>query len=153
VWIFDFEQTLMCSYVYVKPGVALDTMRNFNNGQFWKVQKILTVYRHSTCRIQFGWKETRRVTRLGEFSPVGWLILGDFFPKLQMYHNFFATFPRSDNYALILTREWLGDILGYFFHKLIRGRCYNHNILLFLTIFGEKIGVFLQNHCYDQHFE
>jgi hypothetical protein len=38
-----------------------------------------------------------------------------------------------------------------------RGRCYNHNcydhnFLQFLTIFGEKIGVFLKNQCYDQIF-
>jgi hypothetical protein len=33
-----------------------------------------------------------------------------------------------------------------------RGRCYDYNFLRFLTIFGEKIGVFLKNQCYDQHF-
>jgi hypothetical protein len=33
-----------------------------------------------------------------------------------------------------------------------RGRCYDHNFLRFLTIFSEKIGVFLQNQCYDQNF-
>jgi hypothetical protein len=33
-----------------------------------------------------------------------------------------------------------------------RGRCYDHNFLRFLTIFGEKIGVFLKNQCYDQNF-
>jgi hypothetical protein len=27
-----------------------------------------------------------------------------------------------------------------------------HNFRRFLTIFGEKIGVFLQNQCYDQNF-
>jgi hypothetical protein len=32
------------------------------------------------------------------------------------------------------------------------GRCYDHNFLRFLTIFGEKIGVFLENQCYDQNF-
>jgi hypothetical protein len=31
-------------------------------------------------------------------------------------------------------------------------RCYDHNFLLFLTIFGEKIGVFLKNQCYDRNF-
>jgi hypothetical protein len=34
-----------------------------------------------------------------------------------------------------------------------RGRCYDYNFLRFSTIFGEKIGVFLKNQCYDQHFE
>jgi hypothetical protein len=33
-----------------------------------------------------------------------------------------------------------------------RGRCYAHNFLRFSTIFGEKIGVFLKNQCYDQLF-
>jgi hypothetical protein len=33
-----------------------------------------------------------------------------------------------------------------------RGRCYDHNFLRFLPIFGEKIGVFLKNQCYDQNF-
>jgi hypothetical protein len=32
------------------------------------------------------------------------------------------------------------------------GRCYDHNFRRFLTIFGEKIGVFLKNQCYDQNF-
>jgi hypothetical protein len=32
------------------------------------------------------------------------------------------------------------------------GRCYDHNFLRFLPIFGEKIGVFLKNQCYDQNF-
>jgi hypothetical protein len=32
------------------------------------------------------------------------------------------------------------------------GRCYDHNFLRFATIFGEKIGVFLKNQCYDQYF-
>jgi hypothetical protein len=31
-----------------------------------------------------------------------------------------------------------------------RGRCYDHNFLRFSTIFGEKIGVFPINQCYDQ---
>jgi hypothetical protein len=30
--------------------------------------------------------------------------------------------------------------------------CYDHNFPRFLTIFGEKIGVFLKNQCYDQIF-
>jgi hypothetical protein len=29
------------------------------------------------------------------------------------------------------------------------GGCYDHNFLRFLTIFGEKNGVFLKNQCYD----
>jgi hypothetical protein len=33
-----------------------------------------------------------------------------------------------------------------------RDRCYDHNFLQFSTIFGEKIGVFLKNQCYDQIF-
>jgi hypothetical protein len=33
-----------------------------------------------------------------------------------------------------------------------RGRCYDHNFLRFLTIFGEKNGAFLKNQCYGQLF-
>jgi hypothetical protein len=33
--------------------------------------------------------------------------------------------------------------------NMIWGRCYDHNFLRFLPIFGEKIGVFLKNQCYD----
>jgi hypothetical protein len=36
--------------------------------------------------------------------------------------------------------------------RLVRGRCYDHNFLRFSPIFGEKIGVFLKNQCYDQSF-
>jgi hypothetical protein len=35
---------------------------------------------------------------------------------------------------------------------LLWGRCYDHDFLRFLTLFGEKNGVFLRNQCYDQHF-
>jgi hypothetical protein len=34
----------------------------------------------------------------------------------------------------------------------IWGRCYDHNFLWFFPIFGEKIGVFLKNQCYDDIF-
>jgi hypothetical protein len=32
-----------------------------------------------------------------------------------------------------------------------RGRCYDHKFLRFSPIFGEKIGVFLKNQCYDKN--
>jgi hypothetical protein len=35
---------------------------------------------------------------------------------------------------------------------IIVSRCYDHNLLRFSTIFGEKIGVFLKNQCYHQNF-
>jgi hypothetical protein len=38
-----------------------------------------------------------------------------------------------------------------FWNAPTRGRCYDHNFLRFLPIFGEKIGVFLKNQCYDQN--
>jgi hypothetical protein len=34
----------------------------------------------------------------------------------------------------------------------IWGQCNDHNFLRFSTIFGEKIGVYLKNQCYDQNF-
>jgi hypothetical protein len=36
--------------------------------------------------------------------------------------------------------------------RVTRGRCYDHNFLRFLTIFGGKIGVFFKNQCYVQNF-
>jgi hypothetical protein len=33
-----------------------------------------------------------------------------------------------------------------------RGRCYDNNFQRFFLIFGEKIGVFLKNQCYDHNF-
>jgi hypothetical protein len=33
-----------------------------------------------------------------------------------------------------------------------RGQCYDHDFRRFSTIFGEKIGVFIENQCYDQDF-
>jgi hypothetical protein len=44
----------------------------------------------------------------------------------------------------IVLREWGASATG------TRGRCYDHNFLQFLPIFGEKIVVFLKNQCYDQ---
>jgi hypothetical protein len=38
------------------------------------------------------------------------------------------------------------------YFKRTRGQCYDHNFLQFFPIFGEKIGVFLKNQCYDQNF-
>jgi hypothetical protein len=37
-------------------------------------------------------------------------------------------------------------------HGATWGRCYDHNFLRFLTIFGEKIGVFSKIQCYDKKF-
>jgi hypothetical protein len=33
-----------------------------------------------------------------------------------------------------------------------RGQCYDHDFRRFSTIFGEKIGVFIENQCYDHNF-
>jgi hypothetical protein len=45
-----------------------------------------------------------------------------------------------------------GDKLMLLKTCVSRGRCYDHNFLRFSPIFGEKIGVFLKNQCYDQFF-
>jgi hypothetical protein len=34
----------------------------------------------------------------------------------------------------------------------IRGRSYDHNFMQFLPIFGENIGVFLNNQCFFQNY-
>jgi hypothetical protein len=48
-------------------------------------------------------------------------------------------------------------LLQFFGEKIFKnhgigpwGRCYDHNFLRLSTIFGEKIGAFLKNQCYDQ---
>jgi hypothetical protein len=38
----------------------------------------------------------------------------------------------------------IGRHFGRFFRKPVWGQCYDHNFRRFLTIFGEKIGVFLK---------
>jgi hypothetical protein len=37
-------------------------------------------------------------------------------------------------------------------HSASGVRCCDHNFLRFSITFGEKIGVFLKNHCYDHNF-
>jgi hypothetical protein len=72
--------------------------------------------------------------------------------------------------ALIMTKNVLGHILGYFFTdssghpgkfaqsgrssrlKLAGGRCYDHNFLRFWPIFGEKIGVFSKTNVMIKNF-
>jgi hypothetical protein len=34
-------------------------------------------------------------------------------------------------------------------NRVTWSRCYDHNFRRFLPIYGEKIGVFLKNQCYD----
>jgi hypothetical protein len=65
----------------------------------------------------------------GKSSPQNWAISVIFKKKL----------PKESNRPMAIIRP-------------IWGRCYDHNFLQFSTIFGEKIGVFLKNQCYDQNF-
>jgi hypothetical protein len=60
-------------------------------------------------------------------------------------------------YVLILTKEGLA--MGNFFSKIcghpgvdVMITIFCDFCLRFLTIFGEKIGVFLKKQCYDQKF-
>jgi hypothetical protein len=46
----------------------------------------------------------------------------------------------------------LSHALGTTLGETTWGRCYDHNFLRFLPNFGEKIGGFLKNQCYDQNF-
>jgi hypothetical protein len=39
-----------------------------------------------------------------------------------------------------------------FTNQNTRGRCYDHNSLRFLPIFGENVDVFFKNQCYEQIF-
>jgi hypothetical protein len=59
---------------------------------------------------------TDRVTRWGEFSPIGWLFtLGIFLKITELCSPYFwATFSRSWGYALILAKNCFGFVLSYF---------------------------------------
>jgi hypothetical protein len=80
-----------------------------------------------------------------------------YFVKICMY-KFIALTPGHVFSSFFLK----STTLGIFWQKSIsppmrsnhasRGRCYDHNFLRFLPIFGEKIGVFLKNQCYDNFF-
>jgi hypothetical protein len=61
-----------------------------------------------------------RVTRLVEFSPVGWLFTLGVFWKLLKYHKFWGFLFHGWSYALTLSRNLSGFIFGDFFRKLIK---------------------------------
>jgi hypothetical protein len=46
------------------------------------------------------------VTRLGEFSPVGWLVFFGQFLKVPKWAKFWATFFQRKNFVLILMKIW-----------------------------------------------
>jgi hypothetical protein len=58
-----------------------------------------------------------RVTRLGEFPPIGQLLLWAFFENYIITPNVWATLFRGKRYALILTTNGLGYSLGDFFNN------------------------------------
>jgi hypothetical protein len=72
--------------------------------------------------------------------------------------NFIIKFIAQLFVKIAIFRNWFGENLATsrYRKKSLTGtwdRCYDHNFLRFLTIFGEKIGVFLKNQCYDQIFK
>jgi hypothetical protein len=70
-------------------------------------------------------------------------------PPITKAVRFFHTCTTCFNPELGATGALL---LPIYIAEPTRGRCYDHNFLRFLTIFGEKIGVFLKNQCYDHNF-
>jgi hypothetical protein len=73
-------------------------------------RRLLQVTRNS------GANPTTRVTRLGEFSPIGRLFsLGSSSKNCRSSQIFWATIFCGKNYLLALTTTGLGYILGYFF--------------------------------------
>jgi hypothetical protein len=60
----------------------------------------------------------------------------------------------AENNKRVLPPFWKARVEQYLTNKMgaSRGRCYDHNFLRLSTIFGERIGVFLKNQCYDQNF-
>jgi hypothetical protein len=62
-----------------------------------------------------------RVTRLGDFSPIGWLFsLGSFLENYCCSPKFLTSFFNGQSYVLILTNNGLGYILGDFYTILCR---------------------------------
>jgi hypothetical protein len=60
-----------------------------------------------------------RVTRLGEFSPLGWLFTVDNFYKIkEVAQNFILLFPRK-SCGFLFVKKWVGLHLGWLFHELI----------------------------------
>jgi hypothetical protein len=56
-----------------------------------------------------------RVTRFGEFSPIGQMFpAGSFLKVTALVHNYGQYFPLGKSYVLILTKIGLGCILGEF---------------------------------------
>jgi hypothetical protein len=43
------------------------------------------------------------------------------------------------------TTDGVGELIGSAVSREAWGRCYDHNFMRFLPIFGKKIGVFLKN--------
>jgi hypothetical protein len=72
-----------------------------------------------------------------------WVIVGfgQLFWKLQKFSEFRATLFNGKSSVLVMTKR-VGLHFGRYFHKPIWGRCYDHNFLRFLTIFGEKVAFF-----------
>jgi hypothetical protein len=62
-----------------------------------------------------------RVTRRGEFSPIGWLFsLGSFW-KLRLQPKFLGYFFPQLRWCINFVKKWVGLHFGQFFsHKLIR---------------------------------
>jgi hypothetical protein len=75
------------------------------------------------------------MAKLVYFMSIGYFEL----PNWYMYFSQFG----------MLHQEKSGNPDEQHSHVHTRGRCYDHNFLRFSTIFGEKIGVFLKNQCYD----
>jgi hypothetical protein len=87
------------------------------------VFKILAQFHLSTfpyvqsCSIPKFLGLSSRVTRLGEFSPVGWwLSLGQIVLNYRSSANSWANFFQEISYVFVLTYNGLGYFLGDFFH-------------------------------------
>jgi hypothetical protein len=72
-------------------------------------RRVMRHEKHCFC------EQTIRVTRLGEFSPIGWLLtLTCFFLNDRSSPHFGLLVPHSTSYILILSKNEFGYILGDF---------------------------------------
>jgi hypothetical protein len=64
-----------------------------------------------------------RVTRSGEFEPIGWFTLGTIIFNYWTGANFWTIFSNVPVMHLFFIRYWVGKIFWLLFHKLIRSPC------------------------------
>jgi hypothetical protein len=94
-------------------------------------------YRLSSLAASFFQCMAARVTRLGEFSPIGLVFSAEFFLKItEVAHIFWPHFPQL-RLCIYYEKKVVGLNFGQFFHKLIRSAWQHTLALTSVTRLGE----------------